>query len=146
MIISNQASKNQVFKRNVIFNLKIIEEQMQILSNVLTIAVNTKINRFVNKLKQLLQASQTTLFQSSFFNTNHRNNITDKSTKNCIAEKQEFFYFAAKDSKLVINIEKHVFYSSIYVFVDRLKNVALFRDKNRLKNIISQCLKEIALI
>ena len=51
-------SKQSEFWRNVFSNFEIMNEQMQTLFNTLTIAINLKINRFENELKEFLQISQ----------------------------------------------------------------------------------------
>ena len=78
--------------------------------------------------------------------TEQRNDVEERSTKNCIVEKIKFFDFTVDNLKLVVNLSKHVFYKNIYAFVNRLKNDDSIRDENKLKLIISQCLRNFALI
>ena len=66
-----------------------------------------------------------------------KNNAEEKSTKDCIVEKIKFFDSTVDDLKSIINLNKHVFYKNIYVFVNRFKNVNSVRDENELKLIIS---------
>ena len=150
MISSEQTfnqSFNQFFEQNLISNLNIIESQMQTLSNVLTVAVDTKINRLEIEFRQLLQTSAQS--QISALTTNmQRNDDQDdsRSNRNWTFEKMKFFDSTAEESNSVINLRKHVFYRNVYAFVNRLKNVSVIRKKNKLRVVISQCLRNIALI
>ena len=47
---------------------------------------------------------------------------------------------------LIVNVDRHVFYRNVYVFIDRLKNMTSLREKNKLRIVISQCLRDIVLI
>jgi hypothetical protein len=58
----------------------------------------------------------------------------------------EFFDSEFEENESVINVERHVFYRDIYVFVDRLKNMMNLRKKNKLRAILSQCFREAVLI
>lgn len=51
-----------------------------------------------------------------------------------------------ENNTAMINVEKHVFYRDLYIFVDRLKDMIIFKNSNKLKNIISQCFRRFALI
>ena len=140
-IMSNQSRS---FK-NILFNFEIISEQMQIIFDTLTIAMNTKINRLNNELWQLLQFifQQSSQFQQIFKNDVMRD---FRFSKDLIFEKVEFFYSTVDDQRSIINLEKHVFYKNIFAFVNRLKNVSSVREKNKLRLIISQCLRDTVLI
>ena len=140
-------SFNQSFEQNLISNLNIIESQMQTLSNVLTIAVDTKINHLEIELRQLLQTS--TQLQVSALTTNmQRNNDQDdsRSNRNWTSKEVEFFDSTAKESNSVINLSKHVFYKDVYAFVNKLKNVSVIRKENKLRVVIFQCLRNIVFI
>ena len=56
-------------------------------------------------------------------------------------ENKDFFSTSA-----LINAERHIFYKNIYVFIDRLKNLAQIHEIFKIKKIISTYLKKIALI
>ena len=45
----------------------------------------------------------------------------------------------------VINVGKHVFYRDVYIFVDRLKDLAATRPTN-VKRVITACLRGLALM
>ena len=59
-------------------------------------------------------------------------------------EEVEFFNLEYEDTKPVVNSDKHIFYKNIYVFVNRLKD--LITNKNDVKNVLTACLRESALI
>lgn len=63
-------------------------------------------------------------------------------------DRRNFFFFKFYDERFAtaLNLQHQVFYRNIYVFVNRLKNVVFRRKNNKLRNIIFQCLKNIALI
>ena len=47
-------------------------------------------------------------------------------------------------STLTISVERHVFYRDVYAFVDRLKNMIISKNENKMKKVISTCLREVA--
>jgi hypothetical protein len=58
----------------------------------------------------------------------------------------EFFDSNVDEDDSIINIDRHVFYKNIYVFVDRLKNMIIIRDDDKLRTILSQCFRDASLI
>ena len=47
----------------------------------------------------------------------------------------------------IVNVERHVFYRDVYVFVDRLKDlVKEFIDEQRIKKLVSDCFRDSSLI
>ena len=46
----------------------------------------------------------------------------------------------------IVNVDRHVFYRDVYVFIDKLKNMTSLREKNKLRIVISQCLRNTVLI
>lgn len=46
----------------------------------------------------------------------------------------------------IVNVERHVFYRDVYVFIDKLKEMTSLREENKLRIVISQCLRDTALI
>ena len=46
----------------------------------------------------------------------------------------------------IVNVDHHVFYRDVYVFIDKLKNMTSLREKNKLRIVISQCLRDTVLI
>ena len=140
-------SFNQFSRQNLISNLNITKSQMQTLSNVLIVAVDTKINRLEIELRQLLQSSaqsQTSTFTTETQLNDDRDDF--RSNRNWTSKKIEFFDFTAEESRSVINLSKHVFYRNVYAFVNRLKNVSFIREKDKLRVVISQCLRSIVFI
>ena len=129
------------------FFFDIINEQMQNLFDTLTVAVDIKINRLNNKFRQLLQANQfSSIFSKQTSIENKQFFLHQFRIKNWTSEKIEFFDFIVEDTKSVINFGKHVFYKNIYVFVNRFKNITSWQNKNKFKNIVSQCLRNTAFL
>jgi hypothetical protein len=58
----------------------------------------------------------------------------------------EFFDSDVDEDDSIINVDRHVFYKNIYVFVDRLKNMIKIRDDDKLRTILSQCFRDASLI
>ena len=134
-------------EQSVLSNLDLTQKQMQALSNTIITTIDTKINRLENEFRQLLQFHSQFSQQQRFQSSNLRNDIEDiRSSKNWIVEEVEFFDSTTKESKSIINLKKHVFYKNIYAFVDRLKDVAIIRENDKIKNVISQCLRDTVLI
>ena len=91
---------------------------MQTLFDTFTAAIDIKINRLKNELRQFLQISQ--IFSQQFLKSHlsSKNSKKIRSFKNIIAEEIEFFDLTTKEVDLVINLNKYVFYKNIYVFVN----------------------------
>ena len=83
-------------------------------------------------------------FESTSMNDNNNNNNNWK-TKNV-----DFFKSNAKKNKFddvfIVIVKKHVCYVDVYVFINRLKNLIFFRDDDKLRTILSQCLQNVVLI
>lgn len=75
-------SKQSKSSKNVLSNFKIINEQMQILSNIFTIVVNIKINRLRNELRQLLQTINQSQISTFLFYSNDNQNDFQQTNKN----------------------------------------------------------------
>ena len=129
---------------NTFANLDLTSKQMQTLSNTISITVNIKINRLSNELRQLLQSA--VFSQQSFVIIEQRIDVEERSTKDWIAKKVEFFDSTADDFEFVINLKKHVFYRNVYAFVNRLKNVSFIRKEDKLRVVIFQCFRNIVFI
>lgn len=143
----------QVLKQ-IVLNLDFILEQMKILLNIIFATINIKINRFKNELRQLL-----TIAQQLFLQFSYKQNSAEHSKellrqeflkqfrfKNWTSKKISFFDSIANDFESVVNFDKHVFYRNVYAFVNRLKNIVLLQNKNKFKEIISQCLRDTVFI
>ena len=62
-------------------------------------------------------------------------------------ENVEFFNFdyVDVDNFVIINVDRHVFYWNVYVFDDRLKNLAKDSiDEQRMRKLISKCFRDEA--
>jgi hypothetical protein len=66
--------------------------------------------------------------------------------KKWTADEIDFFDSDLEKESSVFNVERHVFYRDIYVFVNRLKNTINLRSEEKLRAILSQCFRESALI
>ena len=81
-------------------------------------------------------------FQSS---VDYNNNVDEWKVKNVD------FFDSDYDDDIVDNVDKsikyfdkHIYYVDVYVFVDRLKNLISLRDENKLRIVLSQCLRDYA--
>ena len=75
----------------------------------------------------------------------YNNNADEWRVKNV-----DFFDFDYDDDivdnvdKSIKYFDKHIYYVDVYVFVDRLKNLVSLRDENKLRIVLSQCLRDYA--
>ena len=97
--------------------------------------------RIVNNLNSKFIFSNETSFDNNSSNDNNNEN-KDRKTQNWKFNKINFFNpeYENVNNVLIINVDKHIFYRDMYAFIDRLKNVISFCDKNKLCIIIFQCL------
>ena len=95
---------------------------------------------FRNQDQASTSSSDTSLVETS--------NQQDRDSQNWKSDEIEFFDLEYENSNnsFIVNVDRHVFYKDVYAFIDRLKNLALLREKNKLRVIISQCLRDFALI
>ena len=107
------------------------------------------------EFNQIIVATLRTNVSKSFFDlfnslnsSNNENNIdnNEKYKSNNI----EYFDFEFEKSinidNLIVNFNRYIFYRDIYVFVNRLKNLILLHNKNKLRIVISQYSHNIILI
>ena len=79
------------------------------------------------------------------FSVDYNNNVDEWKMKNV-----DFFDFDYDDDivdnvdKSIKYFDKHIYYVDVYVFVDRLKNLTSLRDENKLRTVLSQCLRDYA--
>ena len=57
-----------------------------------------------------------------------------------------FFDPTIEKSIVVINVEKHVFHRDVYLFINKLKNMIIFKKSDKLRSIFFQCLKNSSFI
>ena len=82
-------------------------------------------------------------------NANSNANLIDESKsfiKEWTYEDIEFFDSNYEKNEFIVNVDKHVFYRNVYAFIDKLKDMTMHRKSNKIRNVISQCLRESALI
>ena len=80
--------------------------------------------------------------------SNNDNNVNNDNN-NLKIENVDYFdfdYEINESNVLVINVERHVFYIDIYIFVDKLKKLIARRDNDKMQKIIIVCLKNTTLI
>ena len=62
----------------------------------------------------------------------------------------EFFDSFYEDSIninfLVVSVERYIFYRDVYAFEDRLKNLVYLKGENKIREVLSTCFRESALI
>jgi hypothetical protein len=66
--------------------------------------------------------------------------------KKWTTDKIEFFDSNVDEDDSIINVDRHVFYKDIYVFVDKFKNMITIRENDKLRTILSQCFRDASLI
>ena len=112
---------------------------------IIVIVTRTFEAYFRNKKTSNVSAS----FTSNANSNNNNSASTDDariSIRKWTCENIEFFDLSIENIALVVNVEKHVFYRNIYAFIDRLKDMIVHRKLDKLRNVISQCLREFVLI
>jgi hypothetical protein len=72
--------------------------------------------------------------------------VSTEFIKKWTTDDVEFFDLELERDESVMNVERHVFYKDIYVFVDRFKDMMNLRKENKLRAILSQCFRESVLI
>ena len=80
--------------------------------------------------------------------SNNDNNVNSDNNSLRIEDVDYFDsdYEISESNVLVINVERHVFYIDVYIFVDRLKKLTARRDNDKMQKVIIFCLKDTALI
>ena len=92
---------------------------------------------------------------SVYNSSNSNNNSQSSADYNNNADewkvKNVDFFDSDYDDDIVDNVDKsikyfdkHIYYVDVYVFVDRLKNLVSLRDENKLRTVLSQCLRDYA--
>ena len=90
---------------------------------------------------------------SNFFNSlKNENNVDNDNNNNEKWKSNDIEYFDSKfeesinTSNSIVNLNRHIFYRDVYVFVNRLKNLTSLRDENKFRIVISQCFRNTILI
>ena len=78
-------------------------------------------------------------------NSSQSDNVSDWKSKDIEFFDSKYEKSAHIDDSIV-NVDRHVFYRDVYIFIDRLKNMTSLREKNKLRIVISQCLRDTVLI
>lgn len=76
-------------------------------------------------------------FFKSFNKLNLSNNDDFNENKNDTLSQLKFddikfFDFIFKDEELVINSDRHIFYKNVYVFINRLKNIIIIKNNEKI--------------
>ncbi len=114
----------------------------KILDFMFSAAQRLKIANIVAVAIRSIQMQQLT----SFFTIKTQSINQTEFIKKWIVDEIDFFDSNADKENSVLNVDRHVFYKNIYVFVNRLKDMITIRDENKLRTILSQCFREAALI
>ena len=113
-----------------------------------TIIVNAIAKAFRNHVDENDSSSddnENNSFDLDNDNEDRRDNDQDWKTNDVEYFDLEYEGLANMGSSIV-NVDRHVFYRDVYVFVNRLKNMTSLRDDQKLRTVVSQCLREFALI
>ena len=80
--------------------------------------------------------------------SNNDNNVNSDNNSLRIEDVDYFDsdYEINESNVFVINVERHVFYIDVYIFVDRLKKLIARRDNDKMQKVIIVCLKDTAFI
>ena len=81
-----------------------------------------------------------------FFDDNENDDLDNHRSASIIhfVENVEFFDFdyVDVDNFVIVNVGRHVFYKNVYVFGNRLKDLAKgFTDEQRMRELVSKCLR-----
>ncbi len=121
------------------------QESFEIISNLMfSAAQRSEIADIVAIVVRQLQTQQS--ISSSTTETQSINQSATEYIKKWTANEIEFFDSKIKRNESVINVNHHVFYKNIYVFVNRFKNMITIRDDDKLRTILSQCFRDAVLI
>ncbi len=96
-----------------------------------------------------IKAIQMQQFISSLTSTTQSTSSYSQSAeyiKKWTVDEIEFFDSNIDDDESIVNVSRHVFYKNIYVFVDRLKDMIVIREDDKLRIVLSQCFRGAALI
>ena len=80
--------------------------------------------------------------------SNNDNNVNNDNN-NLRVENVDYFdfdYEINESNVFVINVERHIFYIDVYIFVDKLKKLIARRDNDKMQKVIIICLKNTTLI
>ena len=77
---------------------------------------------------------------------NPASTVTSLADAQWNAEQIGFFDLDYEGSGPVVNSGKYVFYKNVYVFIDRLKDMAPLRGEDKLRTVFPQCFRGINLI
>ena len=105
-----------------------------------------QIMQIANNSDSKFMFSDETSFDDNF--STDDNNDENRNFQDWKSDEISFFDFEYEDvnNVSIINADKHVFYRDVYVFINKLKNVVFFRDENKLRIMIFQCLRKSVLI
>ena len=124
-------------------NIENISRSQQTKKKRINVIVAKSLNAYFSIRQSSTQAA--TKFQN-FNKSNDNDQRQSMNEKEWTCEKIEFFNSIVENTTVVVNVRKHVFYRDVYTFVDRLKNMIISRDSDKLRNIISQCFRSFVLI
>ena len=77
---------------------------------------------------------------------NNEHKFRQNSEKKWTCEEIGFLDLIIEENISIVNVKKHVFYKDVYAFVNKFKNMTIFRESKKLRSIIFQCLRDSTLI
>jgi hypothetical protein len=83
---------------------------------------------------------------SSLTTTTQAASLSAEYFKKWTVDEIEFFDLDVKRNDSIVNVSRHVFYKNIYAFINRLKDMIIIRDDDKLRTILSQCFRDAVLI
>ena len=117
------------------------EAQRREIAKIVVVALNHRRRDRNDDEDSIYNSSNSNNNSQSFVDYN--NNADEWRVKNV-----NFFDFDYDDDivdnvdKFIKYFNKHIYYVDVYVFVDRLKNLISLRDENKLRTVLSQCLRD----
>ncbi len=131
---SNQTRSNIASFSDFTFESMFSAAQRTKIADIVAIAMRSLQNQQQNQQSSSSLVSTRARFSEEIF------------TKEWNFDEIDFFDLELEEDELVVNVDRHVFYRDVYAFVDRLKNMIKSRDDDKLRTILSQCLRDSVLI
>ena len=159
---TNSTNTRKTFVKKIIYNdqidffLSIMTSNFDsIIQIVITSIINQMFthlfNQFVQQIANIYNQQNFQNFVESFDSKNVANTIVVDENRFVIIKFFEninyfdFIYMNNNDSTstiFIVNVDRHVFYRNVYVFIDRLKNLVNdFIDEQRVKNFLFDCFR-----
>jgi hypothetical protein len=109
-------------------------------------AQRTEISNIIATAVRTIQMQQLTSSFTSATQSTSSYNQSAEYIKKWTVNEIKFFDSNIDDDDSIVNINRHVFYKNIHVFIDRLKDMIAIREDDKLRIVLSQCFRDAALI